>query len=139
MSAVTERYVIDTSALFAYTDNEDGADAIEALLRQAQRGQVELLTSFASWMEIYYINLHEQGREYAESLIAKLKRLPLVRVESDEITGQTAGNLKSAHRLSFADAWIAALAVRQNAVLVHKDPEFEPLSQSIALLALPYR
>lgn len=49
------------------------------------------------------------------------------------------GDLKSAYRLSFADAWIAALALRQKAVLVHKDPEFEPLSQSLALQTLPYK
>jgi len=34
-----------------------------------------------------------------------------------------AGRLKADHRLSVADAWIAALAKERDATLVHKDPE----------------
>ena len=126
-------------ALLAFTDNEDGADIVDALLRQAQTGEIELLVSFASWMEVYYIYLQEQGREQAQFWISKLKKLSLVRVDSDEITGRIAGELKASHRISFADAWIAALAKRQGAILVHKDPEFKPLGKDIQLQALPYK
>jgi predicted nucleic acid-binding protein len=135
----TRRYVLDTSALLAFTDSEDGAEVIDALLRQAQKGELELLVSFASWMEVYYVYLQEQGRERAQLWISKLKNLPLVRMDSDEITGQIAGELKASQRMSFADAWIAALAKRHEATLVHKDPEFESVSQVIQLQALPYK
>ena len=37
---------------------------------------------------------------------------------------------------SFADAFIAATAMGKGAVLLHKDPEFEPLLAHIALEAL---
>ena len=139
MNEPTKRYVLDTSALLAFTDSEDGAEVIDALLRQAQKGELELLVSFASWMEVYYVYLQEQGRERAQLWISKLKNLPLVRVDSDEITGQIAGELKASQRMSFADAWIAALAKRHEAILVHKDPEFESVSQAIQLQALPYK
>jgi predicted nucleic acid-binding protein len=135
----TNRYVLDTSALLAFTDSEDGAEVVDALLRQAQKGELELLVSFASWMEVYYVYLQEQGRERAQLWISKLKNLPLVRMDSDEITGQIAGELKASQRMSFADAWIAALAKRHEAILVHKDPEFESVSQAIQLQALPYK
>jgi predicted nucleic acid-binding protein len=131
--------VLDTSALLAFTDSEDGAEVIDALLRQAQKGELELLVSFASWMEVYYVYLQEQGRERAQLWISKLKNLPLVRMDSDEITGQIAGELKASQRMSFADAWIAALAKRHEAILVHKAPEFESVSQAIRLQALPYK
>ena len=139
MNEPTKRNVLDTSALLAFTDSEDGAEVIDALLRQAQKGELELLVSFASWMEVYYVYLQEQGRERAQLWISKLKNLPLVRVDSDEITGQIAGELKASQRMSFADAWIAALAKRHEAILVHKDPEFESVSQAIQLQALPYK
>ncbi|MBI4756746.1 MAG: PIN domain-containing protein [Betaproteobacteria bacterium] len=35
-----------------------------------------------------------------------------------------AGEIKARHRLSLADAWIAACASLAGATLVHKDPEF---------------
>ena len=139
MNEPTKRYVLDTSALLAFTDSEDGAEVIDALLRQAQKGELELLVSFASWMEVYYVYLQEQGRERAQLWISKLKNLPLVRMDSDEITGQIAGELKASQHMSFADAWIAALAKRHEAILVHKDPEFESVSQAIRLQALPYK
>jgi predicted nucleic acid-binding protein len=34
---------------------------------------------------------------------------------------------------------IAAFAQRENAVLVHKDPEYEALSEEVELEALPYK
>jgi len=41
--------------------------------------------------------------------------------------------------LSLADAIIAAIAIRQGAVLVHKDPEFEALAGVLPMKALPFK
>ena len=67
--------------------------------------------------------------------------LPVLRVESGEELSRQAGKLKAAHRLSVADAWIAALAAEQeqDATLVHKDPEFEQVEATIRALKLPYQ
>jgi predicted nucleic acid-binding protein len=51
----------------------------------------------------------------------------------------TAARLKAAHHLSLADAIIAAFAIQQNAILLHKDPEFEALRGQMSLKALPYK
>ena len=40
---------------------------------------------------------------------------------------QRAAAIKACHPLSVADAWIAASAQLEGAVLVHKDPEFRSL------------
>jgi len=42
-------------------------------------------------------------------------------------------------RVSFADALIAAFAVRSSAILVHKDPEFEILADQVRQESLPYK
>ena len=42
---------------------------------------------------------------------------------------EPAAALKACHRLSVADAWIAAAAQREGAVLLHKDPELRALDQ----------
>jgi predicted nucleic acid-binding protein len=41
--------------------------------------------------------------------------------------------------VSLADACIAGLAKSKEAILVHKDPEFEQLDNEIAQLKLPYK
>ncbi len=50
-----------------------------------------------------------------------------------------AGELKAKHQPSVADAWIAALAQERDAMLVHKDPEFEQIETTIKVLKLPYK
>jgi predicted nucleic acid-binding protein len=51
----------------------------------------------------------------------------------------TAGHIKATHHVSLADAMIAAFAIRQGAVLMHKDPEFEALAALLPMETLPYK
>ena len=55
------------------------------------------------------------------------------------LPGSRSSRLKADHRLSVADAWIAALAKERDATLVHKDPEFEQVEAVIRVLKLPYK
>lgn len=41
--------------------------------------------------------------------------------------------------ISVADSWILATAIERNATLVHKDPEFDALSDRVAMTRLPYK
>jgi len=139
MSQPPPRYVLDTSALLTLIEDEARADHVQALLEQAKRGEVDLLISFISFMEVYYISLQEPGQEEAHERMQLMAALPMLRVESTETLAVLAGQLKAAHRLSVADAWIAALAQERDATLVHKDPEFEQLEATLKILKLPYK
>jgi predicted nucleic acid-binding protein len=108
------------------------------LLEQAKRNEVSLLVSFISFMEVYYVSLQERGQEEAQERVQLMAALPVSRVESTETLAVFAGQFKAAHRLSVADAWIAALAQERDATLVHKDPEFEQLDVVMKVLKLPY-
>ena len=139
MSQSPPRYVLDTSALLTLIEDEAGADQVQALLEQAKRGEVSLLISFISFMEVYYISFQERGPEEAHERVQLMAALPMSRMESTETLAVLAGQLKAAHRLSVADAWIAALAQEQSATLVHKDPEFEQIETTVKVLRLPYK
>jgi predicted nucleic acid-binding protein len=56
----------------------------------------------------------------------------------DESLCLAAGEIKATQSVSLADAFVAATAQLTSAVLIHKDPEFEPLKGTISLQALPY-
>ena len=91
-------------------------------------------------MEVYYLSLRKRGEAEAARRYALFRQCGArVLWEMDEATLITAARLKAGHRLSLADAISAAYAVRQDAVLVHKDPEFEALADDVALEALPYK
>ena len=51
---------------------------------------------------------------------------------------EQAASLKARYPMSLGDAWIAATAMQCNAVLLHKDPEFEPVAE-LQHEPLPYK
>jgi len=138
MSETPELYVLDTSALLTLIEDEPGADVVQDVLQRSREGKVAVLVSFMSFMEVHYITLQERDADEARVRVDLIMSLPVLRVESTESLGQIAGELKAEHRLSVAEAWIAALAKDRNAVLIHKDPEFENV-KSLQALALPYK
>lgn len=129
---MAERFVLDTSALLCLIKDEEGADAVEKILRQET-----VFVSFLSMMEFLYVRHRETGEARAGRDYAELKALPIQVMESDEPLRLLAARIKAAHRLSLADAWVAATAEQLGAVLVHKDPEFDPLDGRIKMLRLP--
>lgn len=131
-------YVFDTSAWLTLIEDEAGADVVENLLEKANAGSVEILVSFMSFMEVFYITLQERDIEEAQTRLSLMASLPIARAESTVSLSISAATLKAKHRMSVADAWIAALAQEKGATLVHKDPEFEQIEDALEMFKLPY-
>ena len=127
--------LLDTSALFTFLEDEPGADRVEQALNQ-----VTTLVPWTVFLETYYITLRQEGQAEADRRIALMRHLK-VRILWDmhESIVLTAAKLKAHHRISLADAIIAAFAIRCGAVLIHKDPEFETLTGLLRMEALPYK
>ena len=129
------KYLLDTSAVLTFLEDEDGAERVETLLRQE-----EIILPYLVLLETNFITIQERAEDVADKRYALLKQLPATILwEVDEPTLLTAGRFKANHRLSLADAIIAAFTQRQNAILVHKDPELEALAESIEQEVLPYK
>lgn len=128
-------YVLDTSALMALIEDEEGASRVEEVLRQEQ-----VWLPWLVLLEAHYVTHRERGEAEANRRYAAMKQLPATIIwEVDEPTLLTASRFKASYRLSLADAVIAAMAGRKKASLLHKDPEFEALAQHVSLEALPYK
>lgn len=135
---MSKAYLLDTSAIFAFTDNEEGADRVEELLNKARREQIALHISAMTAMEVYYVSSAERGKEQAHHLLLLVRALPVTELSLEDALILPAARFKARYKISVADAWIAATAIVHNLILVHKDPEFEPLD-GVSLLPLPYR
>jgi predicted nucleic acid-binding protein len=128
-------YVLDTSAMLTLIEDEAGADRVEEILREDRAIIPNIVL-----MEIHYISLQERGQAEADRRYGLAKQLASeILWQMDEPTLLTASRFKAAHRLSLADAMIAAFAKRNGAALLHKDPEFEALAEQVDLEALPYK
>ena len=126
---MSSRWLLDTSALLALRDDEDGAERVALLLQSAQDGESRCLVCFMSRMEILYRVWKDESERHARLADAQLQSLPITWVPCSDALLEQAAAIKANHRLSLADAWIAAAAQREGAVLVHKDPEFRALDQ----------
>jgi predicted nucleic acid-binding protein len=117
-------YLLDTSAILTLIEDEEGAGRVEQILREQP-----VIITWLSLLEVYYITQQERGQPEAERRHALLKCLSVTLLwQNDEPLLLTAARLKAGHRLSLADAIIAAFAIRQQAILLHKDPEFAVLA-----------
>ena len=134
-AGIKSEFLLDTSALVAFLENEAGADRVEEIIKTKSP-----IIPFVALLEVYYLTLKGKGQEFAEKRYAMLKSLPAEFVwEIDEPTLLDAGRFKGLHNLSLADSMIAAMAKKHEAILVHKDPEYEQLEKEVNQLPLPYK
>ncbi|MEW6456389.1 MAG: PIN domain-containing protein [Acidobacteriota bacterium] len=132
---MNKNFILDTSAIISLLEDEQGADRVEDVIKKHN-----VYIPFIVLIEIYYITLKRRGQEIADERYAMLKRLPAkILNEIDEPILLSAGYLKANHPISLADAIIAAYAKQMDAILIHKDPEYEILKEYIAQESLPYK
>ena len=118
-------FLLDTSALLALRDDEPGAERVASLLRDKS---VQCHACFMTRMEVLYRVWKDENELAGKLALQQCLALPLEWVEaSDELLLQAA-ELKARFAISVVDAWIAAAAMGQGAILVHKDPEFNALA-----------
>lgn len=119
-----KRYLLDTSALLALRDDEAGADQVAALLSDPK---LACQACFMTRMEVLYRVWKDEGELQGRLALQQCLALPIEWVECSEELLQRAAEIKARNRMSLADAWIAAAAIERDAILVHKDPEFQTL------------
>ena len=120
-------YVLDTSAVLCYMQNEPQADQIEALIMAARTDPlVELSLPFIVLMEVEYKFLKLwRNPTRVDAVVAALGAWPATVRESSETWRREAARVKASNRLSVADAWVASLGLLLDAAVVHKDPEMD--------------
>lgn len=131
-------YILDTSALLTLRDNEPGADRVAALLEAAADGGPACHGCFMSLMEVLYRVWKDEGEGAGRTAYTACQRLAISWQHENKPLLERAAEIKARFPLSLADAWIAAAALELDAVLVHKDPEFERVD-GLRQEVLPYK
>ena len=132
------RFLLDTSALLALRDDESGAARVGQILKDAKNGGIACYGCFISLMEIFYRVWRDEGELAGREAYADCLNMPIHWIHESPELLERAAIIKATHRLSLADAWIAASAIENDATLVHKDPEFENFPE-LAEERLPYK
>jgi predicted nucleic acid-binding protein len=121
------RFVCDSFALLAWHWHEPGGLRVRQLMRSENH---QFWMSVINLGEMYYRIAAEDGRKAAEDALKWTARIGgLSIVDANRSLTIEAAKIKSAYPISYADAFAAALTIRQNASLMTGDPEFLPLER----------
>lgn len=132
------RFLFDTSALLTLRDDEPGAERVATLLEGTVAGTTSCHGCFITLMEVFYRVWKDESEEAGRAAYAACLRLPMTWLHESPALLERAAEIKARFPLSLADAWIAATALELDAVLVHKDPEFERIP-GLQQERLPYK
>jgi predicted nucleic acid-binding protein len=129
---------LDSSAVLTLLYGEAGMDIVRELLEESESDRGVVYLSAVTLTEVVSSLSRTHGESVARDELQVVLSLP-VKIESASLSQcAEAGWLRSRHRLSTADAIIAAQAMAAGAELVHKDPEFESVL-GLRQRALPYK
>lgn len=128
--------VLDSYSLLAYIEGEAGAEQMIEIFRVARDSGRSLFLSVVNWGEVYYITMREAGHERADEVAHLISTLPIQIVPADLDLTRQAAELKSKHRMSYADCFAAALARQRKAELVTGDRDFRQVEGEVKILWL---
>ena len=118
-------FCLDTSAILALRDDEPGAERLATLLD----GPDPCFACFITRMEVLYRVWKDEEERSGRLAYEQLQSLPIQWVDQKEPLLLEASRIKASHPLSVADAWIATTAILSRETLLHKDPEFDALTE----------
>jgi predicted nucleic acid-binding protein len=133
-------YVLDSSALIRYIDDEPGAERVEKLLGDCVAGRVELCISALQWGEIAGNLRKRQGASQQERILSNL--LPS-EAEIVSVSGERAvraAEIKVDRKVSYADAIALELALSfADHVLLTADYGFKDAADLARIEFLPLK
>lgn len=133
MAKKAKAYVLDTWAVIAYLEDEPSGEQVEELIASANEEQIPIYMSVVNVGEVWYTFAREISEEEADASVKALRDLRIQFEDADWTLTQEAARFKSQNKMSYADAFAAALAKTKKADLVTGDGEFKPLDGEIKI------
>jgi ribonuclease VapC len=128
---VDNSYVLDSYALVAHFEDEQGGERVRSILKSARGGKTKIYLSVINLGEIYYSTIRERGIEKADETKLIIEQLPITIIEADKAHTLEAAKLKALHPVAYADCFAAALGIIKKCKVVTGDPEFKQLSGKV--------
>jgi len=123
--------VLDSFALLALLRDEPGADLVQEWLEDARAGRARLVMSWVNAGEVLYILRREGGSDAFVQARSSLSHLPISFITVFETDAIEAARLKARYRISYADAFCAALARIHDYPILTGDPELAALTSEV--------
>ncbi len=129
-----KKIVLDSSALIAYFEAEEGGKLVAEKLKMAADDKIQLLLSVVNLGEVYYVTLRSYDQEFADKVLYAVQHMPISVIDADMAITKVAAAYKAQGGISYGDCFAAALATNYHAELMTTDREFKKLENRIKIL-----
>lgn len=125
--------VLDSYALIAYLDKEPGYEEVTKLFEECVAKDREVFVCVVNWGEVMYHALRSGGENMARLAEDAMRALPIQIVDAGKEITHLAAQLKAFNKMSYADCFAAALAIKRKCELVTGDKEFRQVEAKVKI------
>lgn len=132
------RYVLDSSAILRYLDDEAGAARVAEIIKSHLAGECEAAVSALHWGEVTGITCKLHGRAAMDLVLSRLSAFGLPVIAADGDRAVRASLIKLKRQIPYVDAFGIELASgSRNDVFVTADFDFKAASRDVTIEFLP--
>ena len=128
--------VLDSYALISYLEREKGYQEVAKIFDECVAKNREAFLCVVNWGEVIYHGFRAGGEKTARLAEDAMIALPVQLVGLDETKRELtreAAQLKAVHKMSYADCFAAALAMKKKCELITGDKEFKQVEDRIKI------
>ncbi len=119
--------VLDSYAVITYLQQQEGYEKVAAIFEECVTKDREAFMCIVNWGEVIHQALRTGGETRAKLAEDSMRALPIQLIE---VTLQAA-HFKAFHKMSFADCYAAALALKKKCELLTGDKDFKQVETKI--------
>lgn len=131
-------YVLDSSALLRYLDDEAGASRVADIIKSHLAGRCEAIISAPHWGEIAGITRKAHGEQAMDLVLSRLSAFGIQIIPADADRAVRAALIKLKRQIPYVDAFGIELAAEtKDRVFVTADFDFKAASADVKIEFLP--
>ena len=136
-SPLGKRYILDSSALAVYMNGVAGHDEVLRILVAARAKRTAAYLTMFSLAEFLSEEERGGGVDRSRAAWAKVQQLPIKFVDIDRALALAGAHIKARYSLKGGDPFAAALAERQQGILVTSNADYRKLDGLVMIEWLP--
>jgi len=125
--------VLDSYAVITYLQRQPGYDEVAQLFEECTVKGREVFLCVVNWGEVIYHALRKGGEQKAQLAEDVMRAIPITVIDANKELTLQAAKLKAVHKMSYADCFAAALAMKKTCELMTGDKEFKQIENKIKI------
>jgi predicted nucleic acid-binding protein len=131
-------YVLDSSAILRYLDDEAGAARVSEIIKSHLAGKCEAILAAVHWGEVAGIVAKVHGKQAMEMVLSRLYAFGFQIVPADAERAVSAAMIKLKRTIPYLDAFgVEVAAEADDRVLVTADFDFKAADRDVKIEFLP--